>query len=1010
MSKPNQIKVLNRVPAPLLILTFLVMVLIPATFLKRSFLEFNKIAYQTSLNQSLPIMKNEMIKFKEDLKPDIWLGKKLKVINKLAGFQHYPSSEKAIQLRRFSTLNARSLAEMVEKTAKIKVAALIYHGPDTKNISVYKGINAKKSFRFPPKTLLKRALSSINFQHISKPLKFENNVNQLKTAFEELSPDLVAQKHMFLFQTSFGTIHPFQMSSEKVYKTISTKFGKTGPLFFHYSNATIKNGSSKSILGGYLVIFRLQDIPPKLVIKDAQKHELDNKYKRGFVFSKVKIPQIDKLNFHFTNEYLETKNSVFIRNVPSEQQIVHLIQRGTIVPSELSKVKKRFPYLAIGVSKNHLKHWLDKQQRLFYFLIKLLVLFAIFLASRICIFGLDFKASIKIKILFSSLFAGILPMAILSLNIAMHQQLNLASQQTLLKEQLEIEQTFVLEQIQNEIDYKKNQIMLISKKLEQCKSDRFKLFQSWLDNESDADEAIVAILSGAERTFVSKNASDKKFVGPELSALKIYLNSIIELIKKSAVLKNPENQENANFARNFIFKESEKFIQGEVLVNQSSIGSVDRTSPDFKFSSFLVFASNQMGIKIPIWLVSIRFNTFNLLEKIVTKIINSKKLTNNWKSLKIETFLLITESAQAENYHQFFPESSTPINMANISDQLKLARKNRVGMHFEIKFSDSTQHLYIKKHETWPIIFVSKTTIPKDFFLNKQSQIIPITSFLIALCFTILLLSQILYVNPLEKLIVGLKRIANGNLSSKIVLNSEDEFEGLAAKLNKMQKGLRDKRKLTQYVRADVLKEIESSSSVDLKPGGERIPTAILFLEIKSANPNIPLSFSQRMAFLEKLAQLSAEISEKFNGVIDKIFDNSIMIVFRNSPNEKNLATSAIKTAIHIINEFHKHNFYQTCIVQSGIEFGEVVSGKIGSLKGKLDYTVIGDAVNTAARLKSLTFSNLKNRILVTEQTSKITSFELKRKSCGLFQLKGKAQPIEVIDFWQNKTPPTESI
>ncbi len=998
MENKNSIRVSNRISPTLLLFAFFWLIILPAMFLTKTYTEFSKTFLKTSLDQSLPKMKNEMMEFKEELKPEVWLTKQLKTLNENINFVSFSENEKNVKLEQFSSIKASSLAKIIQKKLKLPVSALIYHGPDTNEISTYKNKSMDLIFRFPPKTLLRRAMASINRQYEMKPIKFFSTVKELKRNFTKLPPALIDQKHKFLFQTAFGTIHPFKISPGIVFKTISARFGKTGPLFFFYQKATIGKEENEKILGGYLVIFRLQDISPERIIADAKKANSTSIFKRHFIYSKKSIGKIDDLSFHISNQLFETKSFIQIKNVPSGEQMVHLIQRGTIVTKNLNDIKKHFPYLSISLSKKHLRHWLDNNAKDIFFLVKLLVLAALFFIVRIHLFGLDFKASIKVKILLASFTAGILPISTLGLNLAMNQQLDLISQEAQIKQQLETEQALITEEIQEELNSLRNRILFLSVKLESSKNNRIKILQNWL-NESCADEITVSGFDGESFSIVSPNAGSETFDNAERTALNVFSSSVVALINRSEVMQKNNVRNESQFVKNLILSNSKTNAQTANLTNQGELAQVERGSPDFMFSSFIVYSRQ----KIPDLFVIIRFNTFKLIQSTLKRLIDSHKLASNWRGFSVENFLLVSQSSKTNRLVQFYAKSSKPINLEKISEKLNLVANNRMAIHFENLTSDGKQFLYAKKHEMWPITFISKTTIPKATLQKKQRQFFPILLFLISLCGSILIFAQILYVKPLEELIKGLQRIANGDLNSEIYLQSSDELETLAQKLNRMRKGLKEKDKLSQYISSDVLKEIEESENAELKPGGERITAAILFLGLVSSKRELEENYNEQMFYLEKLAQLSAESSHMFHGIIDKIVDNSIMIVFREQGIESNLSLLALKATKLIISNFEKLCSNKAWLIKAGIDCGEVVSGKLGSLTGKLDYTVIGDSVNTAARLKSIHLPGSDHQILLTRKISNNIPKEFNRKTLGAMTLKGKTNQVEVVDFWENK-------
>lgn len=133
------------------------------------------------------------------------------------------------------------------------------------------------------------------------------------------------------------------------------------------------------------------------------------------------------------------------------------------------------------------------------------------------------------------------------------------------------------------------------------------------------------------------------------------------------------------------------------------------------------------------------------------------------------------------------------------------------------------------------------------------------------------------------------------------------------------------------------------------------------------------------------------------NGSIDKFIGDAVMAVFRG----EDYLERAVRSAISIRNkmndmpEFSKESGFKPK-VSVGINFGEMVSGNIGSISLKrLDYTVIGDTVNIAARLQS---KANPGQVLVLEKFKDQIPDTFKYEKVGVFELKNKSKPVTVYE------------
>jgi len=138
------------------------------------------------------------------------------------------------------------------------------------------------------------------------------------------------------------------------------------------------------------------------------------------------------------------------------------------------------------------------------------------------------------------------------------------------------------------------------------------------------------------------------------------------------------------------------------------------------------------------------------------------------------------------------------------------------------------------------------------------------------------------------------------------------------------------------------------------------------------------------------------EIMEQ-NGFVDKFIGDAIMAVFRGDYHLDRAvdAALAIRTKINNLPEIKDSQNFEPK-VSIGIKSGEMISGNIGSVSLKrLDYTVIGDTVNTAARLQD---AAEENQILICEDCYKKIKEAFKCKKIGDITMKNKAQPLMAFE------------
>jgi class 3 adenylate cyclase len=133
------------------------------------------------------------------------------------------------------------------------------------------------------------------------------------------------------------------------------------------------------------------------------------------------------------------------------------------------------------------------------------------------------------------------------------------------------------------------------------------------------------------------------------------------------------------------------------------------------------------------------------------------------------------------------------------------------------------------------------------------------------------------------------------------------------------------------------------------------------------------------------------------NGFVDKFMGDAIMAVFRGDHH----LDRALDACLAVRNEIKKlpaitDNVEFNPNVSIGINSGELISGNIGSASlRRLDYTVIGDIVNTAQRLQSVA---TPGQIIINESSYQKVKDYFKCVKVGEVRLKNKSEPVVIYE------------
>lgn len=195
-------------------------------------------------------------------------------------------------------------------------------------------------------------------------------------------------------------------------------------------------------------------------------------------------------------------------------------------------------------------------------------------------------------------------------------------------------------------------------------------------------------------------------------------------------------------------------------------------------------------------------------------------------------------------------------------------------------------------------------------------------------------------------------QVGEGNFRVRVNVRSRDEIGDLAERINEMIVHLNERFQLAKFVSGGTMAAIQRSDHDGVKLGGERREVAILFADIRGYTAfSEGRSPEEVVDVLNHYFQRLADIVARNRGDIDKFVGDQIMAVFQGPDMAANAVACCLAFDDEMV-ELRKQNPEWALNIGCGVDVGEVVMGAMGS-KSRMDYTVLGDHVNIAARLCS---------------------------------------------------------
>jgi adenylate cyclase len=302
-------------------------------------------------------------------------------------------------------------------------------------------------------------------------------------------------------------------------------------------------------------------------------------------------------------------------------------------------------------------------------------------------------------------------------------------------------------------------------------------------------------------------------------------------------------------------------------------------------------------------------------------------------------------------------------------------------------------------------VFMFSATAAMLGVASDRGSVVPLLCVVIASALTLVLAVPITVgamvspsLHPIHDLAEATVRVGAGDYSQRLPVVQDDDLGALAASFNRMQAGLAERQRLqaafgTYVDPALAARLLEQGDDVFT---GERREVTVMFVDIRDFTP-----FAEANTAEETVARLNALFDIVVPAVVDagghvnKFLGDGALAVF-GAPNDLAHHADAALGAAVVIHDRVVERFDIELRIGIGINTGVVIAGTIGAA-GKLEFTLIGDTVNVAARVEQLTKTTGDIILLTSACVDALPSRPPGLIDRGFHALKGKSAAVQVF-------------
>lgn len=300
--------------------------------------------------------------------------------------------------------------------------------------------------------------------------------------------------------------------------------------------------------------------------------------------------------------------------------------------------------------------------------------------------------------------------------------------------------------------------------------------------------------------------------------------------------------------------------------------------------------------------------------------------------------------------------------------------------------------------------------VPADILLAPAQLVVLMTlrlsGYFLAGSLFLLFIFSLNLTKPLEKLAAISLEIAKGNFEHNptdgLKQLLKDEVYTLALAVDRMVKGLKERdrfKTLFNKFHGSAVTEDLMKNEIALR--GEKKKMFVFFSDLRGfTNLSESKDPAQVVEMLNEYFSKMVPVINQYGGVVDKFIGDAIMAVWGVPQQKENdgknalMACIKMRLALELLNQVRVERGESELWIGMALHYGEAISGTIGS-EERMEYTVIGNTINTASRIEASTKAFGTDLLVSEEVMSQLPDFLY--SEAGTVEVKGRSEPLKLF-------------